>query len=85
MIKLDKQAIQNLVILKRSPEFVTFMNLLEKSKIALALSNARCADDITCRWNQGRIQELDDILSKIKTSDEDLLAFREAPRKNIDI
>ena len=81
MIQLDRQALQNIVILKRNPEFIAFLLLLERAKIAIALSNSRMSDEVMCRWNQGRVQELDDILTKIKTSDEDLKNFNTAPRK----
>jgi hypothetical protein len=72
MISLDKSELQAIVILKRSPEGKTFIDALNRSANFLSLQNASQRDDVQSRWTQGRVQELLDILNKIKNAEEDL-------------
>ena len=85
MISLDKIDIQNIVILKRYPEFVRFTSLLERAATTLSVKNATIREDIFIHWNQGRVQELLDILNKIRTAEEDLKQFSKAPQAVKDI
>jgi hypothetical protein len=84
MITLDKQEIQAIVILKRVPEFKVFLDVLGRSISNLSYSNAMVKDEVISRWNQGKLQELIDITSKIKTADEELHAFRSEARQHVE-
>jgi hypothetical protein len=75
---LDKQELQAIVVLKRTPDFKTFLDILNKSVNVLFISNASQKDEIVARWNQGRTQEILDILNKIKNADEDLRNYKES-------
>jgi hypothetical protein len=84
MIQLEKQELQALVILKRVPEYKTLSDILEKRIRTISLANAIIKDDIQARWNQGRVQELLDLLKMFKTADEELHLFKSEARKHIE-
>lgn len=83
MITLDKQDIQNIVLLRRYPEFEKFIALLNRSAEVLAIANAAIKDDTLVKWNQGRVQELIDILKVIRNANEDLQNFKTEARKHV--
>jgi hypothetical protein len=84
MISLDKHDIQNIVLLLRYQEFIKFIELLNKSANALAIGNAAIKDETLAKWNQGRIQELLDILKIIRSASEDLKGFKTEARKHVE-
>ena len=84
IITLDKSELQAIVILKRTPEFKTLLDIFNRSINTLAITNAMMKDEVVSRWNQGRIQELLDILNKIKTADEELHAFNKEARTHVE-
>ena len=84
MISLDKSELQAIVILKRIPEFKQFIDVLSRSISAMSIANAMVKDEVISRWNQGRLQELIDITNKIRTSDEELHAFRTEARQHVE-
>jgi hypothetical protein len=81
---LDKSDLQCIVILKRTPEFPQFMEILNQSLKELALVTTTIKDDVVLRWNQGKSQELLDIIRKIKSADEELHAFKTEARQHIE-
>jgi hypothetical protein len=85
IISLDKQELQAIVILKRTPEFKQFIGVLTRELNTVSIKNATIKDDVHMRWNQGHAQILLEILTKIKTADEDLHAFNTVARTtNVD-
>lgn len=84
IIILDKQEIQAIVILKRTPEFKILLDIFNRSINTLAITNAMTKDEVISRWNQGRVQELLDIVNKIKTADEELHAFNKEARTHVE-
>jgi len=70
--------------LKRVPEFKAFLDILNREAQVLSYQSAIIKDEIVMRWTQGRFQEINDILSKIKTADEELHAFRSEARKHVE-
>jgi hypothetical protein len=84
MISLDKQELQVLVSLRRNSDFIKFIEILNRSANALAIGNALTKDDVLTRWNQGKIQELLEILKAIKNADEDLSGYNAPARKHIE-
>uniref|UniRef100_A0A6H2A3A6 Uncharacterized protein n=1 Tax=viral metagenome TaxID=1070528 RepID=A0A6H2A3A6_9ZZZZ len=84
IISLDKQELQAIVLLKRVPEFKSFLDVLNRSIATLSYSNAMTKDEVISRWNQGRLQELIDITNKIKTADEELHAFKTEARQHVE-
>lgn len=84
MIQLDKQELQAIMVLKMIPEFKIFVDILNKESSNLSYSCASTKDEILLRWNQGRYQEILDILTKIKTADEELRSYRTEARKHVE-
>ncbi len=84
MIALDKNDLQTLVILKRTQEWPRFMDILSRSISVLTIANATIKDEVQLRWNQGKVQELLDIIRQIKTSDEELHKFKTEARQHIE-
>jgi hypothetical protein len=84
MIQLDKNELQAIIILKRNPEFKIFLDIFNRSVGALSIINASLKDEVSVRWNQGRIQELLEIIRKIKTADEELHEFRTEARQHVE-
>jgi hypothetical protein len=72
------------MLLKRAPEFKIFLDILNRSINHISITNAICKDDTVMRWNQGRAQELLDIIKVIKNADEELHAFKSEARKHIE-
>jgi len=80
MIKLTQQELHAVQLLRTNPEFKIFLDVLNRSAIIAAAQSATIKDEVIMRWNQGRYQELDEILKVVKTSDEELRAFRSSAR-----
>jgi hypothetical protein len=79
MITPEKRDLQDIAILKRVPEFMRFIDMLNKSTNFLAISNASIKDETQMHWNQGKIQELLSILKTVKNAEEELRQFKDAP------
>ncbi len=79
MISLDKRDLQDIVILKRVPEFTRFIDIINKSINVLAIGNATIKDEVQVHWNQGKIQELLSVLKVVKNAEEELRQFKDAP------
>ena len=84
MICLDKHDLQVIVLLRRNPDFVKFIEILNKAAHAVAIGNAQIKDEVISRWNQGRLQELLDILKIIKNADEDMQGLRTEARRHVE-
>ncbi|MDD4877397.1 MAG: hypothetical protein PHQ86_09825 [Dehalococcoidales bacterium] len=76
MVKLTQQELHSITILRTNPDFKVFLDVLNRSAIIAAAQSATIKDEVIMRWNQGRYQELDEILKVVKTSDEELRAFK---------
>lgn len=85
MISIDKNDIQNIVILKRVPEFKKLMELIKRRITELSIKNAVIKDEVLMHWNQGRVQELLDIIKEVESADENLRSYNQAPKRTPDI
>ncbi len=72
------------MILKRNPDFKIFLDALNRSMTTLFVSNAITKEETVMRWNQGKAQELIDIINKIKNADEELRSFRPEARQHVE-
>ncbi len=84
MILLDKHDLQVIVSLRRNADFIQFIEILNRSANAIAIGNAKIRSEVSTRWNQGRRQELLDILNKIEKADEDFKQYRKEARKFVE-
>lgn len=84
IITLDKSELQAIVLLKRMPEFKIFYDVLKRSMNLLCVAGVSIKEETQTRWNQGRAQELIDIVTKINTADEELPRFKEKARQHVE-
>lgn len=63
-------------------DFVKFLEILRDSSYILGVTGAKMKDEVECRWNQGRMQELLDIIKTVKECKMNLdYAYSKQPRR----
>lgn len=83
MKKLNREDMEVILRLKTQEDFILFLGILKESTHLLGIANGLLRDEIDVRWNQGKMQELLDIIKKINDTDTDLEYMRkQAKRQN---
>ncbi len=65
MKKLERRELEAINRMHGLEDFQTFITILKDSATELSLLNSKVESDVQTRWNQGKVQELLDILKKI--------------------
>jgi hypothetical protein len=81
MKKLERSELEAVIRINANPDFQIFTGIIKDSAYELAIKNSNIQDETQLRWNQGRTQELLDILKKIRDAGEDLDYLRKQVRK----
>jgi hypothetical protein len=68
--KPSPQVISALASLQGNPSFETVRGWLEESLQNLYADGARTKDEVLCRWQQGAVQAVAEILDKAKDAPE---------------
>lgn len=84
MKKLNRSELETIIKLSAHEEFENFLAILRDSSYLLSVVNSRLKDEVEVRWNQGRVQELLDILKIISEARVDLeLLKKQSDRKTL--
>lgn len=81
MKKLERSELEAIIAINSNPDFQTFLGIIKDSAYELAIKSSSITDEIQLRWNQGKTQELLDILKKIRDASGDLEYLRKQVRK----
>ena len=81
MKKLERSELESLVSISGNIDFIAFINILKETAHEIAIKNSSVIEEVQFRWNQGRIQEILDILKKIRDASEELEYTRKQARK----
>jgi len=76
MKPLNIKEVELFIRLSNDPDFREFLSIVKESVLILGTINAKIKDETELRWNQGRMQELLDILKKVSDSISDLNDLR---------
>jgi len=76
MKPLNIKEVELFIRLSNDPDFREFLSIVKESVLMLGTINAKIKDETELRWNQGRMQELLDILKKVSDSISDLNDLR---------
>jgi C4-dicarboxylate transporter len=81
MKKLERPELEALVSISGNIDFITFTNILKETAHEIAIKNSTIIEEVQFRWNQGRVQEILDILKKIRDAKDELEYTRKQVRK----
>jgi hypothetical protein len=65
MIKPTEQVLQSIAELVHNSDFINVANWVRESVSVVSRSNVTVVDELQFRWNQGKLQNMNDILRSI--------------------
>ena len=65
MIRPSQSVLEAIAVMKLTPEFTIFMEWFIATRQVLQNNNNTMKDDLQLRWNQGKIQNITDIIDAI--------------------
>lgn len=72
MKNLTANELEVVLRLSLNEDFIKFMEIIRDSSFMLGVNNSKIKDEVEVRWNQGRMQELLDLIKLVKDCKTDL-------------